>query len=84
VFFMALGRLDEIGRGLLSHGVDAATPAAVVASGTTDAQEVAFAPLERIAEAATGLQSPALLVVGDVVGLAPLLACPPEMIAAHT
>jgi uroporphyrin-III C-methyltransferase len=84
VFFMALGRLDEIGRGLLSHGVDAATPAAVVASGTTNAQEVATAALERIAEAAAGLQSPALLVVGDVVGLAPLLASSPEMIAAHT
>jgi uroporphyrin-III C-methyltransferase len=83
VFFMALGRLGEIGRGLLSHGVDAATPAAVVASGTTNAQEVASASLERIAEAAAGLQSPALLVVGDVVGLAPLLASQPEMIAAH-
>ncbi len=83
VLFMALGRLDEIARGLLAHGLAGETPAAVIASGTTPAQEVATAPLEQIAEAAAGLQSPALVVVGDVVGLAPLLVSPLELIAAH-
>jgi uroporphyrin-III C-methyltransferase len=83
VLFMALGRLAEIAAGLLAHRLAPETPAAVIASGTTEAQEVATASLENIAEAAAELESPALVVVGDVVGLAPLLTSPPEMIAAH-
>jgi uroporphyrin-III C-methyltransferase len=83
VLFMALGRLAEIAGGLLEHGLDPRTAAAVIASGTTHAQEVAIAPLEEIAEAAADLESPALIVVGDVVELAPLLVSPPEMIALH-
>jgi uroporphyrin-III C-methyltransferase len=82
VLFMALGRLAEIAGGLLAHGLAGETPTAVIASGTTPAKEVATAPLERIAEAAASLQSPALVVVGDVVGLAPLLASPQEFVAA--
>jgi siroheme synthase len=69
VLFMALGRLAEIADGLLEHGLDPNTAAAVIASGTTSAQEVVAAPLERIAEAATDLRPPALVVVGDVVAL---------------
>ena len=83
VLFMALGRLAEIAGGLLAHGLAGKTPAAVIASGTTPAQEVATAPLEQIAEAAAGLQSPALVVIGDVVGLAPLLVSPLELISAR-
>ena len=74
VLFMALGRLAEIAEGLLTHGLAPDTPAAVIASGTMHAQEVVAAPLERIAEAATGLRPPALVVVGNVVALSEQLA----------
>ena len=69
VLFMALGRLAEIADGLLAHGLDPETPAAVIASGTTTEQELAVAPVGRIAEAASGLRPPALVVIGDVVSL---------------
>jgi uroporphyrin-III C-methyltransferase len=82
VLFMALGRLAEIVEGLLAHGLSPATPAAVIASGTTSAQEVVAAPLERIAEAATGLRPPALLVVGDVVALSERIASARGTLAA--
>jgi uroporphyrin-III C-methyltransferase len=73
VVFMGLGRLGEIARGLVESGKDPATPAAVIASGTLPEQEVVTAPLAELAEAAAGLASPALVVVGDVVSLQPVL-----------
>ena len=74
VVFMGLDRLGAIARGLLAAGKDAATPAAVVARGTTDEQRVAVGSLATIADAARRLESPALLVVGDVVGVRSLVA----------
>jgi uroporphyrinogen III methyltransferase / synthase len=57
--FMGLGNLRAIARLLLDHGRDARYPAAVVA------------PLGEIAgkAAEAGIQTPALIVVGDVAGL---------------
>ena len=81
VLFMALAALAEIAAGLVAHGLPAATPAAVISSGTTREQEVVTAPLDEIAEAAAGLASPALFVVGDVVGMAAALTSAREMIA---
>jgi uroporphyrin-III C-methyltransferase/precorrin-2 dehydrogenase/sirohydrochlorin ferrochelatase len=78
VLFMALARLTEIAAALIEHGLDPATPAAAIARGTTDHQQTVVAPLGEIAEAASELHPPALVVVGEVVGLAPLLdAMPP-------
>jgi uroporphyrin-III C-methyltransferase len=73
VLFMALGGLAEIAACLIEHGRDPQTPAAVVASGTTPEQETVTAPLAEIAEASSELRSPALVVIGEVVELAPLL-----------
>jgi uroporphyrin-III C-methyltransferase len=73
VLFMGLTRLPEIAEGLLAHGLDAETPAAVVSAGTTPDQEVAVSTLASIAEAASGLRSPALIVVGEVVSLSHVL-----------
>src|SRR5581483_6200770 len=70
VLFMALGRLDEIARELIAHGRAPETPAAVVSHGTQPSQETVFAPLVEIADAAAGLEPPALVVVGEVVALA--------------
>jgi uroporphyrin-III C-methyltransferase len=74
VLFMALGRLEEIAAGLLDHGLDPNTPSAVVAGGTTGEQEVVVAPVARIAQAASGVCPPALVVVGDVVSLSERIA----------
>jgi uroporphyrin-III C-methyltransferase len=82
VLFMALGRLAEIAGGLLEHGLHPNTPAAVIASGTTSEQEVAVATVERIVEAAVGLQPPALIVIGDVVSLTERIASARGTLAA--
>jgi uroporphyrin-III C-methyltransferase len=74
VLFMAFGRLAEIARELVAHGRAPETPAAVIAHGTQPVQQSVFAPLAEIAEAAAGLDAPALVVVGDVVALADRLA----------
>jgi uroporphyrin-III C-methyltransferase len=73
VVFMGLGRLEELASGLIEHGRAAATPAAVIASGTLPEQRVVVASLGRIAEAAEDIDPPALVVIGDVVALADLL-----------
>jgi uroporphyrin-III C-methyltransferase len=70
VFFMGLARVRELAEGLAEHGLDPATPAAIVASGTTETQKTVTAPLARIAASAAGLESPALVVVGEAVSLA--------------
>jgi len=73
VLFMGLARLRELADGLVRAGMSPDTPAAVVSRGTLPDQEVATATLDTIADAAEGLPAPALVVVGDVVGLAPRL-----------
>ena len=72
--FMGLASLPGLATGLIAHGRSPATPAAVVSAGTTRAQETVVAPLSQIAEAAAGLEPPALVVIGDVVQLAAFLA----------
>jgi uroporphyrin-III C-methyltransferase len=73
VIFMGLASLGAIAHGLIHAGKSADTPAAVIASGTTSEQQTVVAPLSGIAEAAAGCNSPALVVVGDVVSLADVL-----------
>jgi len=74
VFFMALRALATIADGLLAHGKPPSTPAAVIASGTLPEQRAVVAPLADIAEAARGLEPPALVVIGEVVSLGGVLA----------
>jgi uroporphyrin-III C-methyltransferase len=81
VAFMGLARLEELAAGLIDHGRGPDTPAAVVANGTLPEQRVVVAPLARIADAAAGLEPPALIVIGDVVSIAGLLA-PARVVAA--
>ena len=69
VLFMALNQLDPLCERLLALGLDPATPAAVIARGTCPDQEVVVAEVSDIAAAAEGLPGPALVVVGEVVGL---------------
>ncbi|HSS73002.1 MAG TPA: uroporphyrinogen-III C-methyltransferase [Gaiellaceae bacterium] len=73
VFFMGFAGLAEIAAGLIDNGCDPKTPAALIASGTTDDQRTVTATLAGIADASAELEPPALVVIGEVVALAPLL-----------
>jgi uroporphyrin-III C-methyltransferase len=74
VLFMGLARLREIASGLVEHGLDPETPAAVISSGTTAEQEAVTATIATVADAAKSVRSPALIVVGDVISLSERLA----------
>ena len=69
VLFMALNELGSLCERLLALGLDPATPAAVISRGTCPDQEVVVAEVGGLAAAAVGLPGPALVVVGEVVGL---------------
>jgi len=73
---MGLARLDHIVEKLLEHGAKPERPAALIAQGTTANQRVIAATLADIGamSSAANLESPALLVVGDVVALHSTLA----------
>jgi uroporphyrin-III C-methyltransferase/precorrin-2 dehydrogenase/sirohydrochlorin ferrochelatase len=76
VFYMGLKRVGHIAAQLVRHGAPKALPAALIAQGTLENQRVITGTLGTIAEAAAGarLQSPTLLVVGEVVSLHDSLA----------
>jgi siroheme synthase len=76
VFYMGLARMAHIVARLLEHGAAGARPAAVIAHGTLPNQRVVAATLATIESAASAasLESPALLVVGEVVALSATLA----------
>lgn len=71
VFLMVVATLETVVGQLLAQGYDPTTPAAVIEWGTTPAQRVWVAPLERIAPEARagGVEAPAVLIVGPVVQL---------------
>ena len=71
VFYMGIGAAGEICRQMIAHGLAASTPAAVIRNGTLPDQQTLLATLgtlpQRIEE--TGINPPALIVVGSVVNL---------------
>jgi uroporphyrin-III C-methyltransferase/precorrin-2 dehydrogenase/sirohydrochlorin ferrochelatase len=72
VLLMAVAHIDSIAAELIKRGRDAATPVAVIRDGTTARQQVLISALDRVAAdcAAHAVRPPAVIVVGDVVGLA--------------
>ena len=76
VIYMGLSALVDICQNLVLHGLPADWPAAVVAHGTTAAQQVVCATLATLAAEVVraGLSSPALTIVGEVVRLRETLA----------
>ncbi len=78
IVFMGVAHLKRIAAGLVAAGKDPATPAAVVARGTHADSESVSGELHEIAELASQLESPALLVVGDVVAVGQYLATAPR------
>ncbi|GAA2394557.1 uroporphyrinogen-III C-methyltransferase [Streptomyces glaucosporus] len=73
VLLMAVERIGAIARALVEHGRDPRTPVAVVQEGTTAAQRRVDATLATVAErvGAEDVRPPAVIVVGEVVGVGP-------------
>lgn len=69
VVLMGVSPLKKIVAALLAQDWPAATPAAIIAEGTTPRQRVVTGTLADIADLANGLEPPAVLVVGEVVRL---------------
>jgi uroporphyrin-III C-methyltransferase len=72
VILMGMNNLPQITAGLLRAGLAADTPAAVVARGFSDRQQAAVATVATLADQVRmlGIDSPAVVVVGQVVAVA--------------
>ena len=75
VILMGLEHLSRIATALLDAGRAGGTPVALVERGTTSSQRVVVGRLDSIAALAeaAAVRSPAVIVVGEVVALRPLL-----------
>jgi uroporphyrinogen III methyltransferase / synthase len=69
VILMGLRNLQQITSALLSHGLAPGTPVAVISRGTTQEQETVTGTVSDIVDKAAYLDSPAVIVIGRVVGL---------------
>jgi uroporphyrin-III C-methyltransferase len=69
VIYMGLRKLEAIAQSLMSAGLKADTPAAVVASATLANQQIVVSTLASIAKDAriAQLDTPAIVVIGDIV-----------------
>jgi uroporphyrin-III C-methyltransferase/precorrin-2 dehydrogenase/sirohydrochlorin ferrochelatase len=68
---MGLKNLPAIAGTLLAHGRSPDTPTAVVQEGTTASQRTVRTTLGAVVEAAQTFRPPAIVVVGEVVGILP-------------
>jgi len=68
---MGVAHLREIVDGLIACGRDPHTPVAVIRWGSYEAQQTVIGTLHSIAEEAkaSGMRSPAVIVIGEVVRL---------------
>jgi uroporphyrin-III C-methyltransferase len=85
VVYMAISHVPAIARALLAGGMAAATPAAVIACATTPRQRVLVSTLAALPAdlAASGLGTPAIVVVGGIVAMRQrLLDLMPELAEA--
>jgi len=71
VFLMGMGNLAQIAEELIRNGRSPSTPVAVIREGSTPRQQTVVGTIADIAAKAaqSGIESPALIVVGDVVKL---------------
>ena len=76
VIYMGLSGLRDICNQLVQHGLPADWPIAIVQDGSLPTQKVVTGTLSNLAEktAASGLKSPCLIIVGEVVKLHAQLA----------
>jgi uroporphyrin-III C-methyltransferase / precorrin-2 dehydrogenase / sirohydrochlorin ferrochelatase len=72
VLLMAIDNLGAITRTLVEHGRSEDTPVAVVQEGTMPGERTLFSTLHKVADEVgeQGIRPPAVVVVGDVVGVA--------------
>ncbi|MEB4675677.1 siroheme synthase CysG [Enterobacteriaceae bacterium G50] len=69
VFYMGLNQAATIQEKLIEHGMSATMPVAIVENGTAIKQRVVDGTLEELGALAQQMASPALIIVGRVVGL---------------
>ena len=69
VFYMGLNQAPAIREKLIAHGMQADMPVAIVENGTAINQRVVDGKLSQLGELAEQMASPALIIVGRVVGL---------------
>ncbi|KAB2351095.1 bifunctional uroporphyrinogen-III C-methyltransferase/uroporphyrinogen-III synthase [Actinomadura rudentiformis] len=68
VILGAEGAVSEVAKGLIAAGRPDSTPAAMTSLGTTTEQETVVSTLQRLVPDTKGMEAPALIIVGDVVG----------------
>ena len=80
VLLMAVAHLEAISSELIKRGRDGATPVAVITDGTMPTQRVLTSTLRHVAADAARyeVRPPAVVVIGDVVGLREQLGAGPE------
>ncbi|WP_149359950.1 uroporphyrinogen-III C-methyltransferase [Lolliginicoccus suaedae] len=73
VLLMGVERIEQFAAALLDGGREPATPVTVVQEGTTRGQRVVRTDLAHVAAAVSenGIRPPAIIVFGDVAGIAP-------------
>ena len=69
IFLMGLHNLGKISTNLIKAGKDKNYPIAVISKGTTSQQKAVVGTLETIEKLAKDLETPALIVAGEVVNL---------------
>lgn len=76
VFYMGLNGLTEICEGLIAHGMAGDTPAALIERGTRPDQRIVLSDLQQLPFKVSDIevQSPSLLIIGNVVRLQEKLA----------
>ncbi|SMN12011.1 Siroheme synthase / Precorrin-2 oxidase / Sirohydrochlorin ferrochelatase / Uroporphyrinogen-III methyltransferase [uncultured Candidatus Thioglobus sp.] len=76
VVYMGIASLGMLSRELISHGIAAETPAALIQQGTTNKQKILIGIVENIADISKqhDIQAPAIIIIGSVVKLHKKLA----------
>lgn len=69
VFLMGYHNIELISSKLISLGKRKDYPCAVISKGTTKKQKVVIGTLENIVEKSKGLETPAMIIIGEVVNL---------------
>ncbi len=69
VFYMGLSHAAEIQSQLITHGMSADMPVALVENGTSPRQRVVSGPLHQLVNLAAQVTSPSVIIIGRVVAL---------------
>lgn len=82
VIYMGLTKAEQIQSHLIQHGMDARTPVAIIEKGCTHEQRNLIGELNELATIAeqNQVQSPALIIIGQVVSIASQMALLEESI----